>query len=251
MPGSEETRYIMACPKQVKSRIVAVLVVALILPLVSLCAAESAAPSARELLSLVRANQVAQNRNLNGKLRMSTSDSKIEIPFRLFLRGDTLTYQFTEFTDKPESLVLHFGEKTSRLERVTGSGDTQKITGAKLDEPVRGTGISFEDLAMKFLYWNNAVVEKETERLMTRTCWIVSATPSNKGESQYDRVRLWIEPSGALLKAECYNGGKLIRRFTVTDVQSTKEKGGGYILKSMRIERPGDRWPTKLFFTQD
>jgi len=243
MPGTEETGNIMACSTQVKTRIAAFL--ALLLPLAT-AFADSDTPTARELLALVRANQASQERDLNGKLRMSTSEEKIVIPFRLFLRGNTITYQFT---DKPEALILHLGEKTSRLDRSTGSGKTEKITGAKLDDPVRGTDISYEDLALKFLYWNNAVVEKEKQTLMTRSCWIVRAVPSGKGESQYDMVRLWIESTGGLLQAECYSSGKLIRRFSVRNVQSAHGTGG-YILKSMSIqrmdERGKDHYPTYL-----
>jgi len=234
MPGTEETGNIMACSTQVKTRIAAFL--ALLLPLATVFA-DSDTPTARELLALVRANQASQERDLSGKLRMSTSQEKIVIPFRLFLRGNTITYQFT---DKPEALILHLGEKTSRLERSTGSGGTVKITGAKLDDPVRGTDISYEDLALKFLYWNNAVVEKEKQTLKMRSCWIVQAAPSSKDESQYDMVRLWIESTGGLLQAECYSGGKLIRRFSVISVQRAHGTNG-YILQSMDIQRVDEK----------
>ncbi|MEI6560861.1 MAG: outer membrane lipoprotein-sorting protein [Verrucomicrobiota bacterium] len=237
----------MASPKQVKSRIAALL---LLLPLAAASLASEPPPTARELLALVRANQASQERNLEGKLRPYSSEEKIIIPFRLYLRGDTITYQFT---DKPEALVLHFGEKTSRLEHVFGSGKTEKITGAKLDDPVRGTDISYEDLALKFLYWNNAVVEPEKHDLMMRSCWIVRAVPSSKGESQYDMVRLWIESTGGLLQAECYSGGKLIRRFSVRSVQHVST--GGYILKSMDVQRVDEkgqgRAPTRLEVRQE
>jgi len=247
MPGKEETGNIMASPKQVKSRIAALL---LLLPLATAFAAAEPPPTARELLSLVRASQASQERNLNGKLQMSTDEKRIVIPFRLFLRGDTITYQFT---DKPEALVLHLGEKTSRLEHVLGSGKTEKISGAKLDDSVRGTDISYEDLALKFLYWNNAVVEPEKQTLMTRSCWIVRAVPSAKTESQYDMVRLWIESTGGMLQAECYSGGKIIRRFSVRSVQHVST--GGYILKSMDIQRVDEkgqgRAPTRLAVSQE
>ena len=248
MPGWEETGNIMAYPTQVKTRIAILLLLSCFLPSMPVRAADNN-PTAQELLGLVRANQSAQNRTLSGKLQMSTSQAKIEIPFRLFLRGDTITYQFT---DTPEALVLHLDEKTSRLERVTGSGKAEKITGAKLDDPVRGTDISFEDLAMKFLYWSNAVVEKEKETLMTRSCWVLRAVPSHKAESQYDMVRLWIEPTGGLLQADCYSGGKHIRRFKVVDVQSAHDSSG-YILKSMSIQRMDikGRRPTYLYLKQD
>jgi len=224
----------MACQKQVKTRIAATLLLALLLPLVSVRAAESSTPSARELLAQVRLNETAQNGNFAGKLKMSNSpQGKIAIPFLLSMRGSTISYQFT---NPPETFILRLEEKGSRLDRVTGSGRTEKIGGAKLDDTVRGTDISYEDLSLKFLYWSNAVVEKDQETLSSRTCWIVRAVPSSKGESQYDMVRLWIESTGGLLQGECYKGGKLVRRFKVIGVQSAHDTSG-YILKTMRIQR--------------
>jgi hypothetical protein len=239
----------MACPKQVKTRIATLLFLALLLPC-ALPAADPESPTARQLLAMVRANQAGQNRDLTGQLKMSSSEEKSVIPFRLLLRGNTITYQFT---DRPEALVLHLDENGSRLERVTGNGKAQKITGAKLDELVRGSDISYEDLSLKFLYWTNAIVGKKQESLMHRDCWIVQAVPPRKDESQYDMARMWIEPTGGLLQADCYSKGKLVRRFSVRSVQRAHETGG-YILKTMTIQRMDeeskDRYPTELRIQQ-
>jgi len=183
----------MACPKQVKTRIAAALLLALLLPFPA-ARAISEAPTASELLSLVRLNETAQNHDFNGRLQVN-GETKIVIPFRLSMRGSTIIYQLTT---PPEAFVLHLVENGARLNRVIGSGKTEKITDVKLADLVRGADISYEDLSLKFLYWNNANVEKEQEHLMTRTCWIVRAVPSRKDESQYDMARLWIEPTGGL-----------------------------------------------------
>ena len=197
-------------------------------------------PSGNDVLRLVRASESDQHRDLTGRLRMSTDAGTLIAPFNLLMRGGVITYQFA---NPPEALVLRLGEKGSRLERVTGSGKTQTIVGAKLDAPVRGTDISYEDLALKFLYWRNAKVAGQ-ENLMTRTCWVVQAQPTSKDESQYDMVRLWVDKSGGLLKAECYAHGTLAKRFQVRNVQHAK--GGGYVLKTLRVERPGKDAPTYL-----
>jgi len=237
--------------KHPAARLLSALLASLLLCAPTLHAASAETPGARELLALVRANQASQNRDLSGRLRMSTSEEKVIIPFRLLLRGDTIVYQFT---DRAESLILHLGDKGSRLDRSTGTGKTEKITGAKLDDLVRGTDISYEDLSLKFLYWNNAIVEPRLETLKTRDCWIVRAVPARKDESQYDMARLWIEPTGGLLKAECYSKGHLIRLFSVNSVQHAQDTGG-YILKSMSIQRMDesgkDRYPTYLEVRQD
>jgi hypothetical protein len=123
------------------------------------------------------------------------------------------------------------------------------VSGDKLDALVRGTDITYEDLAMGFLYWNNAKVIGD-ENLMTRRCWVVQAVPSGR-ESQYDTVRLWIEKTGGLLRAECFIRGKLVKRFEVRSVQ--RAPGGGYVLKTLTVQRMDaagkDRYPTRLVLT--
>jgi hypothetical protein len=193
-------------------------------------------------LKLARATEAGQRHDLTGRLRLSTDEGNIIIPFRLVMNGSTITYQFS---NPPEALVLHLGENGSRLERVSGSGKAQTVTGARLDAPIRGTDITYEDLALRFLYWTNATVAANEDNLMTRRCWVVQAVPSSRGESQYDMVRLWVDKSGGLLKAECYAHGKMVKQFKVTNVQHASD-GGGYILKTMRVQTTGKETPTYL-----
>jgi hypothetical protein len=207
-----------------------------------------AAPSAQEVLRLARASETAQNIDFAGKLTTSSNRRKVAVPFRLSMRGPTITYQFVDAP--PEALILRMGEKGSRLERAIGSGRTKTVSGDKLDDLVRGTDITYEDLALGFLYWNNAKIVGE-QTLKTRKCWIVQATPPNPGASQYDTVRLWIEKTGGLLRAECFVRGKLAKRFEVSSVQ--KAPGGGYVLKTLNIQRMDaggkDHYPTRLVLT--
>lgn len=238
MPGTAESENSMDCSRQVKTRI-AVLALALAITgvLPAVLHGADALPDAREVLRLVRASESDQNRDYAGRLRMSTEEGTLIVPFRLLMRGATITYQFA---NPPEALVLHLGENGSRLERVAGGG---KGTPGHLDAHVHGTDLTYEDLALKFLYWNNAKVVGE-DHLMMRHCWVVQAVPSSRGESQYDMVRLWVEKSGGLLKAECYSHGKLAKSFQVRNVQHSSR--GGYVLKTLRVEQAGKDEPTYL-----
>lgn len=224
----------------VKSRLKLAALGAALIAFLPLPAGAAAQPSASELLSLVRASESQQNRNLSGRLRTSSSRGKVVVPFNLLMRPGAITYQFA---NPPEQLTLSLGAKSSKLTRSGGRG------GVRLDEMVRGTDITYEDLALRFLYWDNAKVVK-TDNLMTRKCWVVQAHPNNRGESQYDTVLLWIEKTGGLLRAECFANGKLRRRFEVRSVQQARDGGGGYVLKSMRIQSIDasgrDRSPTYL-----
>jgi hypothetical protein len=130
-------------------------------------------PDARELLRATRMSQGAQEWKLRGKLRVG----RTEHPFRLVLDKGEIRY---EFLDNGDAIILRLGEKSSTLEERRG-GKTGKVTAAKFDDAVRGTDLRYEDLALRFLYWNDAkVLGGETFR--ARACWKVEVRPASKGE---------------------------------------------------------------------
>jgi hypothetical protein len=187
-------------------------------------------PSAREILEAVRARQAEQQIDLRGQLR----EDAIVVPFRLVQTGPTVRYIFS---DPDETLQLQIGEKDSRLEQVLEEG-TEKVLPADFDHKVRGTNLTYEDLALKFLYWSNASVVKQ-ENIRTRNCWKLQLRPPSR-DSQYGIVWLWIDKeSGALMRMEGYDwNGKLAKRFEVISAQKIDNR---WFLKQMRIEelRPG------------
>lgn len=196
-------------------------------------------PEAHEILRGVRMAQVSQNQTFRGQLR---NGPKV-FPFRLAISGSTIRYQFSE---PPQTIQLRLLEKDSRLEEVTRDG-TEKVSPARFDDRIRDTDISYEDLAMKFLYWQNAKIEGE-QTMLLRKCWIIRTEPPAKNDSQYSRVTIWVEKeSGALMQAESFDqAGKLAKRFRVISGQKI---GGAWYLKQMRIEsgtNAKDRTPTYL-----
>jgi hypothetical protein len=212
----------MTLPLQVKSRFL----VAIALCLSGFASAEET-PDAREILKSVRVAQTAQQQALNGKLRTG----KTSIPFKLTMSGNTVRW---DFTNPPQTLQLRLGDKDSQFEEI-GKGGAQKVSPARFDDKVRDSDISYEDLSMRFLYWQKATVEGDAVMLLNK-CWIVRVEPPTKTSSQYSIVKLWIaKNSGALLQAEAYgHDGKLERRFKVISGQSLGD--GLWILKQMRIE---------------
>jgi hypothetical protein len=215
---------------------------ALALGCTTLARAEDA-PSARDILAGVRAAQSAQKQVIRGRLRTGGQS----MPFRLVADEGTLRW---EFSAPAQTIQLRLLEKDSRLEEISG-GAARRVTAARFDDKVRGSDISYEDLAMKFLYWPHATVEGE-QVMILRKCWIVRTEPPARSDSQYSRARLWIDKeSGALMQAEAYGpDGKLARRFKVISPQKID---GVWLLKQMRIEamqptRSGreDRAPTYL-----
>ena len=185
------------------------------------------APDAKAILKTVRIAQSAQNMIVTGKLRTGGKS----IPFTLKMEGDTVRWDFTE---PAQTLLLRLGGKDSRLEEI-GKGGSTKVTGAKFDDKVRDSDVSYEDLSMRFLYWPTAEVEGEQTMVLTK-CWIVRVEPASKNDSQYGEVKLWISKGdGALMQAEAYDhDGKFSRRFKVLSGQKTED--GLWMLKQMRIE---------------
>jgi len=187
-------------------------------------------PSAKEILASVRMMESRQQIDLQGQLRQDN----IAVPFHLVQNGPLIRYSFA---NPDEVLQLRFGENSSRLDLVTG-GETEKVAASKLNQKIRGTSVSYEDLAFKFLYWPSARVLGE-ENVRTRNCWKLQLRAPSR-ESQYSNVLLWIDKaSGALMRMEGYDwNAKLAKRFEVVSAQKIE---GRWFLKQMRIEelQPG------------
>ncbi len=166
-------------------------------------------PSAKDILASVRMMESRQQIDLQGQLRQDN----IVVPFHLVQNGPLIRYSFA---NPDEVLQLRLGENSSRLDLVTGGGSEQFAT-SKLKQKIRGTSVTYEDLAFKFLYW-----------------------PTARRESQYSNVLLWIDKvSGALMRMEGYDwNAQLAKRFEVVSAQKIE---GRWFLKQMRIEelQPG------------
>jgi hypothetical protein len=188
------------------------------------------APSAKDILDSVRMIETQQQIDLRGQLR----ENDIVVPFRLTQNGPLIRYSFT---NPDEVLQLRLGEKSSRLDLVTGAG-TEKFAASKLKQKIRGTGVTYEDLAFKFLYWPAARVVGE-ENVRTRNCWKLQLRAPSR-ESQYSNVLLWVDKaSGALMRMEGYDwNAQLAKRFEVVSAQKIDNR---WFLKQMRIEefQPG------------
>src|SRR5216684_2552560 len=190
----------------------------------------AAPPSAKEILDSVRMLEARQQIDLEGQLR---EDEKV-IPFHLTQTGPLIRYSFA---DPEEALQLRLGENGSRLDLVTDAG-AETFPPEKLNEKIRGTGITYQDLALKFLYWENArVLGDETVR--TRSCWKLQLVAPSR-DSQYWNVVTWVDKaSGALMRMEAYDwDGKVVKRFEVISAQKIDNR---WFLKQMRVEelQPG------------
>jgi hypothetical protein len=183
-----------------------------------------AEPDAEAILAAARVNPLGEKISLDAQLR---TESK-KTPFRIVVDG-TVRYQFD---DPEQELILELGDEASTLRERTG-GKTASVRPARFDDSVRGTGLTYEDLALKFLYWKNPKLLGE-EKVRTRKAWKIEIQ-SGRESSQYGVARVWVDQqTGALLRIEGFDrSGKKLRRFEVVSVQKLDDQG---MLKSMRVE---------------
>jgi Outer membrane lipoprotein-sorting protein len=194
--------------------------------LTALSLAAAPPPAAKDILDSVRMLESRQQIDLQGQLRQED----VVIPFRLMQNGPLIRYTFA---NPDETLQLRLGENSSRLELVSDAG-TEKVGTSKLQEKIRGTIVTYEDLAFKFLYWPTARVLGE-ENVRTRKCWKLQLRAPSR-DSLYSNVLLWVDKtSGALMRMEGYDwNAKLAKAFEVVSAQKIE---GRWFLKQMRIEQ--------------
>lgn len=187
-------------------------------------AAVRPAPEADAILEAARLNPLGQKVTLQARLRTASSVT----PFSIRVDGAI----FYLFENPEHEIILQLDEDSSRLLERTG-GRQAAVKRARFDDAVRNTGISYEDLALRFLYWKNARLLGE-DVVRTRQAWKIEMQAAGES-SQYGAARLWIDQeSGALLRVEGYDKqGRLIRRFEVISAQKID---GQWMLKQMRVE---------------
>jgi hypothetical protein len=181
-------------------------------------------PDAEAILNAARVNPMGEKTSLSAQLRSKST----VIPFEIHV-DNAVRYVFE---NPRQELILKLEDKAPVLTEHLG-GETSKVRRAQFDKPVRDTGITYEDLALRFLYWKNPILQGE-DVLRTRKAWKIEIQ-AGRDSSQYGVAWVWIDQqTGAILRMEGYDRkGRLRRRF---EVISAKKIDGQWMLKQMRVE---------------
>ena len=190
--------------------------------------AQSQKLTAADILRAVREAQGSRHDSLNGVLRDDIAD--LAFPFRLVADGPQVRYEFKG--PPPTTVQVRYNEDGSELVE-SGPEGSGKLTPANFDKHILGTDLSYEDLALRFLYWTNATVEGE-DTVMTRPAWKLRLNAPNH-RTQYSSVLAYVDKeSGGLTQVDGFDwNGKLLKRFKVVGV---KKFGGKTYLGKMRVE---------------
>lgn len=186
-------------------------------------------PPADELLKTARYVATLQHQDLKGHIRKNET----KFPVGLYMRGQDIQLSYTQPEGgKDVRFHMRLNEKHYDLFELEG-GKTVRFPEAKLSMAIEGTDLSYEDLAMRFLYWPKGIVDGIQE-IKGQKCWVVRlANPTQTG--RYAQVRVWVhKKSQALMQVVGYNaGGRPLKRFAVTDVMKV---GDAYTLRRMRVD---------------
>jgi hypothetical protein len=186
------------------------------------------------LLATTDAESILREARLTPTLRPAVLEATIRdedarTPIRIGLKDGVISYLFQ---GQDRELLLRLGGESTILSERIGRR-TVPVTGSRLHDPVGGTGLSYQDLSLGFLYWPRPELKGE-EAVRTRPCWKIDLQ-APAGETIYGVARVWIDKqSGALLRIEGYDKqGRLLRRF---EIVSAQKANGVWMLKQMRIE---------------
>ncbi len=165
--------------------------------------------------------------SLKGTLRTPKGNHPIELK----TRGQEMLYLFK---DSSLQIRVILDPSTATVERRSGdSGEWQTVSGKTLLQPVLDSDVTYEDLGLGFIFWDN-VRGIGADSIKTLPAWALEAKAPVGTTSRYVKVRYWISSQFyAFLRVDGYNGdGQVIKRVEVNGVQQI---GKVYVIKEMQV----------------
>ena len=187
----------------------------------------SSAQDAETIMQSVRQVAVLQDdQDLHGAIRKGRTKTALS----MFLRKKNI--QFALDGGK-EYFQLTLNQGSQQLKQIIG-GKTTSFPSTKIGAPIANSDVSYEDLALSFLYWPNPVIAGE-EKLNGQDCWRLHvANPGKSGN--YREISVWVtKKQRALMKVIGYGpkpARRALKQFEITDLMNIK---GKYTVKTMKV----------------
>ncbi len=160
-------------------------------------------------------------------------------PFRISrIKGESTAKIGIEGPD--QLVVLKIKDQGNGLqlsERLDG-GQMAEVKEQQAHQAFRGTDLTYDDLARRFLYWPGAKVVGNEKLIMgMRDCWILRFDNPRKNFGPHAVVKAWIDKeTKVLLRTENYNwDGRKVRQTAVTRLQPEPALGK-WLTKEMKFE---------------
>ena len=119
-------------------------------------------------------------------------------------------------------------------------GTSQTSQTVKPSEPLLGTDVTWSDLTLDYLWWDDFSfdAEREGESVHGQVCAVVVM---KKGERT---VRVWVDrKTGAMMQAEEFRDGKAVRRLWGTRIKKFDER---WMANVLEVETVGSGHRTKI-----
>ena len=204
---------------------------ALAIALLSGASAQAQQPTAQQILEGARisATLTQLDAGLSGNLRKGNRN----IPITLFLKGKDIQFQFSENKDQWRIFHMRIGDEAFNLFEII-AGKTTGFPAAKIVEPIAGTDLTYEDLALRFFYWPNPRLEG-TEDVGGQPCYKLRVDKPKGSSGRYEVVYVWIHTKfGAFMRIRGHdkNGG-LVKEFQVEDIMKVADNV--WTLRKMQV----------------
>ncbi len=188
-------------------------------------------PDARKILEGARisATLTQLDAGLNGNLRKGNSNT----PITLFLKGKDIQFQFTEAKKPLRIFHMRIGDENFNLFEII-NGKTLEFPAGKIVEPIAGTDLTYEDLALRFFYWPNPKLEAE-EEVGGQPCYKLRVDKPKGSAGKYDVVYVWIHTKfGAFMRIRGHDRhGGLVKEFQVEDIMKVADNV--WTLRKMQV----------------
>jgi hypothetical protein len=198
----------------------------------ALAAEEEGSVDPNAVLEIVRGSYVGEDFEVDGQLRVDSGrllGGSTREPFKLTGQPGYIQFAFLKSGD-----VYRVDLAGARpVLREAKGGQLETVPPERYGEQVQGIPITYEDLAMRYIYWPGTRVLGE-KTILGDKCWIVEVANPGVG-GPYSFAHLWIgQKSGAILQMDGLNAeGKRLRHFEVVSIHTVE---GVWMFKVVRIE---------------
>lgn len=140
----------------------------------------------------------------------------------IFLKGKDIQFQFLENNVWKKFHLRLNDDKYDLFELVNGK--TIDFPRAKLTQPIAGTDLTYEDLALRFFYWPKPKLEG-TEKIGTEGTYKLRVDKPAGAAGNYFAVYVWVHDKfGAFMKIHGHGkNNDLLKEFLVEDVMKVSD----------------------------
>jgi len=195
---------------------------------------------ASKILSQVKYAYPDKTLFFRGEIRPRRIGFKM-IPLNISFSEKLINFEFfknNKTTEKVDEVInLSFLDNKNTVHR-TFNGETTSLENYQFADQIRGTDITYDDMAMRFLHWPNPIL-LSVDKAKGGQAWKIRCVNPSKRET-YSIVDVWVSHrSGTLVKMNAYNSDrKIIKSFEVDSIQQIK---GDWFVETMIVRT----FPTK------